>query len=586
MPHEHTSTTHSKEAAMSSIRLLGSLTKRTAAPAFLIVCSLVAAYALSGAGLSATRSPAAAATTTSTTTAQPNIIEIMVDDMRADDLTWMPYLRALMHTQGLEFRNSFSSFPLCCPARASFFSGLFPHNHHVLHYNPPHGGYGAFDDRYTVATSLHSVGYQTGMVGKYLNRFGEDDSLVGSREAGHPVPSYDYVPHGWDDFRALIEYRMTGPTNGQYFDTVYDLNGTPSADFKGQYDTITMTDMAVDMTRRFHTSARPFFVSLNYKAPHWSKADEPDDPVHVRLLDGTYQRFLTTERPDWVKGHFDAVITHGEGMPRDGSQPEPDISDKPTYFRLQPRFSSQEMRAETEVTRQRAESLFVVDLQVQRLVRELQAEGEWANTVLIFTSDNGYMLGEHRVREEKIRAHEPSLRVPLLITGPGMRQGERRYDPISTVDVTRTIIALAGATAPHAPDGFSLLTTMHHGDQGWVHPVVTEGYKTARGSFDTGLSSIGVRTPRYSLINYAQGVDELYDLWTDPLENQNRIADPTYATIVRQLKALAWKLHDCAGVSCHLKLPTQFARTPAQTRTLTEHYFWVAQKRFGYGVGS
>jgi N-acetylglucosamine-6-sulfatase len=574
------STTHLKEAAMSSIRLLISRIKRGAATALLGCCSIVAAYAVF-----LPLGPVQRGVAATTTSPLPNIVEIMVDDMRADDLSWMPYLRRLMHTQGLEFRNSFSSFPLCCPARASFFSGQYPHNHRVLHHNPPYGGYGRFNDRYTLATALQDVGYHTGLVGKYLNRFGQDDSLVGSEEAGHPVPSYNYVPHGWDDFRAIIQHPMTGLTNGNYFDEVYDLNGTPSADFRGKYNTITMTDMAVNMTRKFHTSPQPFFVSLNYKAPHWSKAEEVGDPVHVRLLNGTYTNFLTTERPDWVKGHFDRVITHGQGMPRDGSQPEPDVSDKPTYFRLQPRFSSQEMRAETQVTRQRAESLFVVDTQVRRLVQELQAQREWLNTVLMFTSDNGYMLGEHRVRQEKIRAHEPSLRVPFLITGPGMRQGERRYDPISTVDVAATIIALAGAEPPHTPDGFSLVASMRSGDRGWIHPVVTEGYKTSNGAFDTGLSSIGVRTPRYSFIDYARGVDELYDLWTDPLENRNRIADPTYATVARQLRAMAWKLHDCAGLECHVELPTQFARTPAQTRTLTEHYFWAAQKRFGYGVG-
>ena len=513
--------------------------------------------------------------------AKPNIVEVMVDDMRADDLRWMPYLRRLMHTQGLEFRNSFSSFPLCCPARASFFSGQLPHNHRVLHHAAPYG-YAAFDDRFTLATSLQDVGYQTGLVGKYLNSFGGAMSLVGSREAGHLVPSYNYVPHGWTDFRAIVGRNQDGPAPGDYFDTWYDLNGTPSTDFKGEYNTHTMTDFAVDMTRAFHAEGRPFFMSVNYIAPHWCHIDEPGDPVHVRSLDGTHHRVLTAQRPEWVKGRFDNVIDHGMGMPRDGSQPEPDVSDKPAYFRSLPRFSWQEMRAETALTRQRAESLLVVDTQVRRLIEELRAEGEWDNTVMIFTSDNGYMIGEHRIRQEKIRAHEPSLRVPFLITGPGMRQGQRRYDPISTVDVAATIIALAGALPPHTPDGLSVLTTMRDGDQGWIHPVTTEGYKTADGTFDTGLSSIGVRTPRYSYINYASGVDELYDLWTDPYENWNRINNPNYTTVVGQLKALAWRLHDCVGPECQIKLPTQFVRTPAQTRTLTERYFSATQKRFGY----
>ena len=514
---------------------------------------------------------------------EPNIVEVMLDDMRADDLQWMPFTRTLMRTQGLEFRNSFSNFPLCCPARASFFSGQYTHNHRVLFHDGRYG-YGAFDDRYTIATSLKEAGYQTGLVGKYLNLFGTQDTLVGSREAGHPVPSHSYVPHGWDDFRAGLSYnevtRKANITN--FFNTGYNINGTPTV-YAGDYNTDTMSDFAVEMLRNFHENEQPFFVSLNYTAPHFADP-EPGDPHHVRRLNGSYYNFKTTQRPEWVRGRFDQRITHGQGMPRDGSQPELDVSDKPVYFREYPNFSAEEMRAETEVTRQRAEALFVVDEQLRRLVLELQAQGEWDNTVFMVTSDNGYLLGEHRVRQAKIRAHEPSLRVPFLVTGPGIRQGERRYDPITTVDVTRTILALAGARSPHPADGFSRVPTMLDGDRGWLTPVVTEGYHTGSGAFDTGLSSIGVRTPRYSFINYAEGIDELYDLKVDPFQNANKIRNPAYDAIEKRLRALSWRLHTCAGAECRIALPSQFATTPGTTRTLTEGYWSAIQRRYGYGA--
>jgi len=515
--------------------------------------------------------------------AGPNIVEVMLDDMRADDLQFMPFTRNLMRTQGLEFRNSFSNFPLCCPARASFYSGEYAHNHGVLFHDGRYG-YGAFDDRYTIATSLQEVGYQTGMIGKYLNLFGTANSLVGSREAGHPVPSYSYVPHGWDDFRAGLGYNeVTKSANiTDFFNTGYDINGTPTV-FEGEYNTDTMTDFAVDMTRDFHAKDQPFFVSLNYTAPHFADP-EPGDPRHVRRLDGSYYNFQTTQRPEWVRGRFDRRITHGQGMPRDGSQPELDVSDKPVYFRNYANFSVEEMRAETEVTRQRAESLFVVDTQLRRLVLELQAQNEWDNTVFIVTSDNGYLLGEHRVRQAKIRAHEPSLRVPFLVTGPGMRHGARRYDPITTVDVTRTILALAGARSPHPADGHSRVATLLDGDRGWLTPVVTEGFHTGAGAFDTGLSSIGVRTPRYSFIDYARGIDELYDLKVDPYENDNKIKDPTYAEVAKRLKALSWKLHTCAGAECRIALPKLFAATPSHTKALTDGYWSAIRQRYGYGA--
>jgi len=552
----------------------------TAALLLLLAASSLVVDSLEG----ETRAVAPASTVVAT---GPNIVEVMVDDARADDLQWMPFVRTLMHRRGLEFRNSFSSFPLCCPARASFFSGQFTHNHRVL-YHDDQWGYEAFDDRYTLATSLQAAGYQTGLVGKYINQYGVDPSLVASREAGQPVQSYDYVPYGWDDWRASLKHSpVTGNSGtGRYFHTAYNINGVPGADHEGEYSTYTMTNFAVDTLRNFHAADRRFYVSINYLAPHWSTDDEPGDPVHVRLLDGSYEHFPTTDRPDWVKGHFDSIITHGMGMPRDGSQPEVDVSDKPVFFQNMPNFSSAEKVAETAVARQRAESLLVVDGQVRRLVNELKAQGEWDDTVLIVTSDNGYMLGEHRVRGAKVRAHEPSMRVPFLITGPGIRQGELRYDPISTVDVTRTILALAGARSPHSPDGFNKLKTMREGDKGWTHAVLTEGFRTAPGRFDTGLSSIGVRTPRYSYINYASGIDELYDLRRDPYENQNRVQDPAYSRVVWQLKTLTWQLHDCVGLECHVRLAPEFARTPEQTRALTEHYWAAIKQRYGWGAAA
>jgi N-acetylglucosamine-6-sulfatase len=125
---------------------------------------------------------------------QPNVVVVMADDMRVDDLEFAPHLRRLVAEQGVTFENSFSPFPLCCPARASFLTGQYAHNHKVFWHEPPFG-YGAFDDSRTLATALQDAGYRTGFIGKYLNRYGIDDSKVTG------APSYSYVPEGWTDWR-------------------------------------------------------------------------------------------------------------------------------------------------------------------------------------------------------------------------------------------------------------------------------------------------------------------------------------------------------------------------------------------------
>jgi arylsulfatase A-like enzyme len=245
--------------------------------------------------------------------------------------------------------------------------------------------------------------------------------------------------------------------------------------------------------------------------------------------------------------------------------------------------------------RQRAESIFVLDREVGHIVRTLKQTGEWDDTVLMFTSDNGYFLGEHRKRSGKILGYEPSIRVPFLVTGPGMRSGERRYDPITLVDETATILDLAGATRPlarrHPLDGVSRLPTMLHGDQGWTAPVVTEGHlwnkvdrrKARRWGFHgRGRSYIGVRTARYSLIRTIRGTLELYDLRDDANEMTSRHRDPAYRPTKRELLAVWRDYKDCRGAACQRPLPAELQADPETERTLTTSFWQQVDEVHGY----
>ena len=225
------------------------------------------------------------------------------------------------------------------------------------------------------------------------------------------------------------------------------------------------------------------------------------------------------------------------------------------------------------MTRQRAESLFVLDRQIGRTISELSRSGQLANTVIVFTSDNGYYLGEHRKRQGKINLHEPSLRVPLVIAGPGVPQG-RRFDPVSTVDMAPTLAAYAGVQMPGA-DGIDLTRLIEKGDRGWDRPVVTEGmmpegrYAERHRLGPQPLNTRGLRLGRWKITRYSTGEVELYDLKTDPLELRNLSRVQQYAGVLADLKALYREYSDCRGSACAAELPAKYRVSAAEARTIT-----------------
>ncbi|MCW2819398.1 MAG: hypothetical protein JWR42_2185 [Marmoricola sp.] len=500
----------------------------------------------------------------------PNVLVIETDDMGVDDLRWMPSVRRLVQDRGLTFEDSFAPYPLCCPSRSSFMTGKYTHNHHVYTHLDPYG-FTAFRDQHTIATVLQGVGYRTALVGKYLNGYGEQFLRSGR-------PSLHYEPPGWDQWYAGSDHLwdhddpLYGGGTYSYFHLVQNVNGAIRSS-PGRYS----TDVTAEQTRRvisgFARQADPWFVWWTPTAPHHGLPVEEDDPAPTRRRDGDFTEWDTPGRPDWVKGRFDARITHGSGTPLTHSA-EADVRDKPDWVRRLPELTAAEKRAETVVTRQRAEALYALDVQVRRTVARLRALGQLERTVIDFTSDNGFYLGEHRKRLGKITLHEPSLRVPLLVAGPGVPHG-RRYDPATTVDLAPTIAAWAGTTMSGA-DGTSLLPVVRR-DRGWNRPVVTEGmmgfgaYADSHGLGRTPLDTRGLRLGRWKLTRYSTGENELYDLLRDPLELHSLDRDPAHAGTMRAMLALYDRYHACRGDGCRAPLPTRWRLTPAQSAGLTRH---------------
>ena len=494
---------------------------------------------------------------------RPNVLVMMMDDMRDDDLQFMPHVQRLIADQGVRFTNMFSPQPLCCPARASFFTGLLSHNHEVWSHKEPFG-FRVFDDRETLPRWLHeSGGYDTIFMGKYLNGYGRMRRLDGSS-------SLRYVPPGWTDWRGSVDHVHEEPDARElqggtykYFDTTLSNNGRLEP-HQGRYQTQVYSDITQDVIRREAAGPRPFFMQTAFAAPHGGQPKEKDDPRPFTRSDGYRQTWQNPARPSYVKGRFDHRITRL--APWIGRE---EVASKPDFIRSEPPLAPDEVDAIIENYRQRVESLSVVDDEVANIMETLERTGELDNTYVLFTSDNGYFLGEHRRRQGKILPYESSLRVPLVMRGPGIPAGEERTDPFLMVDFAPTILDAAGVRPRTSLDGTSMLDVARDGDRGWRRPILTETgpfqlseeVVTTEDLLDRpeGPSPLrfsqGVRTGRYLYVEHASRDKELYDMRRDPRQLDNLVDLPRYRALRRTLAAELDRLRTCAGAECSRPLP-------------------------------
>jgi N-acetylglucosamine-6-sulfatase len=438
--------------------------------------------------------------------AAPDVVVIETDDQTVADMAAMPRTRALIGDAGVTFASSFVSLSECCPSRATFLTGQYAHNHGVQSIGPPFGGFHRLHGAETLPVWLKRAGYATGVVGKYLNGY------RGTR-----------VPPGWTSFDALI-----GRSTYRFFDFTMNVDGTLRTD-AADYQTDVITRRSLRFIRDHER--RPFFLWTTYVAPHVGAPHDLFDPVAVKS---------TVPAPR----HEGAFL--GAPLPRPPSFDEADVSDKPPGIRDRPRLPGWKIGALENVHRQRLASLLAVDEGVSRIVAALRAAGELENTLLIFTSDNGFMLGDHRVATGKVLPYEPSIRVPLLMRGPGVPRGARRDQLVWNGDLAPTILDAAGARPAFALDGRSLLpfARSRHARSG--RAILLEGPPAKH---TNGLPRFtGLRTPRYKYVEYVWGVRELYDLRADPDELRN-LGGTRPGLEARLARRLA-QLRGCAGAAC------------------------------------
>jgi N-acetylglucosamine-6-sulfatase len=467
---------------------------------------------------------------------RPNVVVVMTDDQTVADLEAMPRVQRLLGAAGVSFDRSYVSYPVCCPSRATYLSGQYAHNHHVLGLHPPTGGYGRFDARESLPVWLQRAGYHTVHMGKYLNGYGGETPAD--------------PPPGWSDWYGAMDpttYRMWGYTlneNGE--------NRTYGSQFDEDprlYQTDVLAGRAVDVIERRAAARAPLFLSVAFLAPH-----HEGDSIRAST------------------GHLVRPAPRHEGLLGDKRLPvsrafnEEDVSDKPSFIRRRPPLDGARIDRILSHYHDRQESLLAVDEAVAEIVAALARASALDETYIVFTSDNGYLQGEHRVPSGKMLPYDPSSRVPLIVRGPGLPAGAHSRTLVGNVDLAPTILELAQAEPGRVVDGQSLLPLAREPSRESGRPLVHET-GARRLALERDQDAAGppavepvpnyraVRTSRWLYVQYETGERELYDMRADPEQLRSLHADPRHQEVLAALQRVLVRLANCAGADCRTPAP-------------------------------
>jgi len=474
----------------------------------------------------------------------PNVVFILTDDMAMAELQYMPHVQQLIGDQGATFDNYFISDTECCPSRTTTLRGQYSHNTGVHTNTEADGGFETahrlgIEDQ-TVATQLQSDGYRTALYGKYLNGY------------PHTATNWKYVPPGWTEWASPIQGAISEFNYTLNHDGAKQVHGSAPEDYAADV----YTDMSLGYAGRAVQDKAPFFLYYGFYAPH---SPSTPAPRHENDFPG-----LTA--------------------PRTASFDEQDTSDKPAYVQALSPLPPGEIKTIDTQFALRVRSLQAVDDSVVKLVGKLKELGQLDNTYIVFTSDNGYHLGQHRLPPGKGTPYEEDIKVPMFIRGPGITPGTHVSTLTGNVDLASTFEDMAGAKPLGFEDGRSMLPLAknqastdgqrqaylleHWPDtapedeaalraQAQTEPSEAIPGGTTPTTTATGLDFqslipkySGIRTQRYALFEFpTTGEHELYDLQNDPAEMQN-VYDTIDPTIRDQLTARLHELETCQADQC------------------------------------
>jgi arylsulfatase A-like enzyme len=448
-----------------------------------------------------------------TAPARPNIVFVLTDDLAWNLVDYMPHVLQ-MQRRGTTFANYFVTDSLCCPSRASIYTGMYPHDTGIFTNGGRDTGFQLFHDlgeeRETFATQLQSRGYLTAMMGKYLNGYTPAGLVDGERA---------YVPPGWN------EWDVAGDGYAE-FDYRLNVDGkiVPYGSQPGNYLTDVLARKGVAFIGRATRSRKPFLLEIATFAPHSPYRPAPRD----------------------------ASDLPGLQAPRTPAFGEADLSDKPAWLRGHALLSDDQTARIDADFRKRAQAVEAVDDLLARLQKKLASAGVSRNTYVFFSSDNGYHMGEHRLTPGKQTAFDTDIRVPLIVTGPGVAAGATAMHIAQNIDLYPTFARLADAPVPASVDGRSLVPLL--GKRlvaSWRDAALVEhrGPDVAPNDPDAPQPGSGnpttyeaLRLPNSIYVEYADGEREYYDLRADPFEldnNSSQLAPSRLASLHSTLAALA-----------------------------------------------
>lgn len=434
---------------------------------------------------------------------RPNIIFVLVDDLRWDELscTGNPVVRTpnidrIAH-EGARFRNAFANTPLCSPSRGCFLTGRHAHRHGIVdNTNRSEQSHRLI----TFPLILQRSGYETAYIGKW--HMGNDDS---------PRPGLDY----WAGLKG----------QGTSFDPAMNVNGN-LVDFEG-HTTDVLNRLASEFIQSTHE--QPFCLYLSHKALHPELVQRDDGSIS----DPGAARFLPADR------HLD--LYSDAAIPRRFNCTDT-LEGKPALWRtiegLPP--LGPDTGTSDETVRDRWRMLAAVDEGIGQLFTALEDSGVLDSTVIVFAGDHGYWYGEHGLSVERRLAYEEAIRIPLLIRYPPQVAPGQVIDELSaSIDVAPTLLELAGVESEYEMDGRSLILLLgEESPADWRESVLIQYYSDTVFPRVLNMGYQAVRTPRYKYIRYTDldGMDELYDLRDDPYEMHNIIDEADRRETKQQLQ--------------------------------------------------
>jgi N-acetylglucosamine-6-sulfatase len=417
---------------------------------------------------------------------RPNFVFILTDDLASNLVQYMPHVLE-MQKAGATFANYFVTNSLCCPSRSSIFTGRYPHNTGIYKNQGEDGGYNAFRNRgheqTTFAISLSKSGYRTAMLGKYLNGYQPGDA----------------VSPGW------TSWFVAG--GGGYREFNYRVNQDGRALRYGNRPEDYLTDVLNAQAVSFikASAGAPFFIEIATFAPHGPFVPAPRDanayPEVRAPRTGAYNAAPDPNGPKWLLPH--------------------------------PELSAADMARIDQAFRKRVQSVLAIDKMIADLQAAVAAAGEADNTYFIFSSDNGFHMGEHRLMPGKMTAFDTDIRVPLVIVGPRVAKGRTIAEIAENIDLHSTFVELAGATPAPAVDGHSLVPLiLGQAADDWRTLALIEhrgGHRAATEEDPDAPTPRGGNPPTYSAlrardwvyVEYSDGSKEYHDRTSDPDELRN-----------------------------------------------------------------